>query len=149
MQYVLRCARDSDKAWLEQLRRLAYRELFSATWGDWDESRHQRQFADCWQRGSIQLVEIDGHSVGMLQLFELDELIEVGEIQIHPEHQGTSIGTGLLRDVIARARAQDKDVILSTGLMNLRAAGLYERLGFEETERSDTHIHFRYYAKPR
>jgi ribosomal protein S18 acetylase RimI-like enzyme len=149
MQYVLRFARDSDKGWLEQLRRLAYRELFYATWGHWDESRHQRQFADCWQRGRIQLVEIDGHPVGMLQLFESDELLEVGEIQIAPEHQGTGIGTRLLCDVIARARERDKDVVLSTGLMNLRAAGLYERLGFEETERSDTHIHSRYYTRLR
>lgn len=149
MQYSLRFARDSDKTWLEELRRAAYEELSYATWGRWDESRHQRQFADSWHRGRIQLVEMDGHPVGMIQLFESEDHVEVGEIQVRPEHQSSGIGTRLLIDVIDRARRQGRDVVLSTGLMNLGAARLFGRLGFEETERSDTHIHFRYRTRLR
>jgi len=149
MQYSLRFARESDKAWLERLRRAAYEDLSYATWGRWDESRHQRQFADCWNRGRIQLVEIDGHPVGMIQLLESEDHVEVGEIQIWPQHQGTGIGTQLLCDVIDHARQQGRDVVLSTGLMNFGAATLFRRLGFDETERSDTHIHFRYYTRTR
>jgi len=44
MLYSLRHATDADRAWLEELRRAAYKPLFDATWGDWDEDRHQRQF---------------------------------------------------------------------------------------------------------
>lgn len=142
MHYSLRPAEDSDKAWLEELRRAAYRNLFHATWGGWDEGRHQRHFAESWRQGGIELVEIDGHPVGMIQLMESENQIDVGEIQICPEHQGTGIGTRLLVDVVDRARQQDKDVVLKTGLMNVGAARLFGRLGFEETERSDTHIHF-------
>lgn len=149
MQYSLRVARDSDRAWLEELRREAYEDLYYATWGRWDESRHQRQFADSWQRGRIQVVEIDGEPVGMIQLFESEDHVEVGEIQISPQHQGTGIGTQLLCDIIDHARQQGRDVVVSTGLMNLGAARLYRRLGFEETERSDTHIHFRCFTRRR
>jgi ribosomal protein S18 acetylase RimI-like enzyme len=149
MHYVLRRATDSDREWLEDLRRRVYQDLFHATWGHWDEVRHQRHFADCWDRGGIQLVEIEGYPVGMLQLSESDELLEIGEVQVHPDHQGAGIGTQLLLDVIGRARERNKDVVLSTGLMNLGAARLYERLGFAETERSDTHVQFRYSTRPR
>ena len=147
MNYMLRPAKDSDKAWLDELRRLAYRDLFHATWGRWDEIRHQRQFADCWHRGRIQLVEIDDAPVGMIQIFESGDRMEIGEIQIRPEDQGTGIGTQLLLDVIDRAKQQGKDVVLSTGLKNLGAARLYARLGFEETGCSDTHIHFTFYTR--
>lgn len=43
MSYTLRPTNESDKAWLDQLRRLAYQDLFYATWGHWDETRHERQ----------------------------------------------------------------------------------------------------------
>lgn len=146
MQYGLRAARDSDRVWLEGLRRAVYEDLFRATWGGWDDARHQRQFADSWHRGGIQLVTVEDRPVGMIQLFESEGQIEVGELQIRPEHQGGGIGTRLLSDVIDRAGRQGREVVLSTGVKNLGAARLFRRLGFEETQRSDTHIHFRYHT---
>jgi hypothetical protein len=35
----------ADEAWLESLRRSVYAQVFEATWGGWDEERHERQFA--------------------------------------------------------------------------------------------------------
>lgn len=94
------------------------------------------------------MVETDGQPVGMIQLREADQHLEVLEIQIHPMSQGTGIGTRLLADIMERAGRQNRDVVLSTGLMNTGAARLFRRLGFEETGRSDSHIHFRYDASP-
>jgi len=82
----------------------------------------------------------------MIQVVESGDCLEVAEIQLLPERQRRGIGTRLLADVIDRAAAQRKDVTLSTGLMNAGAHRLYRRLGFEEVERSDTHVHFRYHA---
>ena len=143
MLYSLRHATDADKAWLEELRRAVYEPLFRATWGDWDETRHQRHFAATWQQGRIQLIEVEGQPMGMIQLYELDDCVEVAEIQILPEYQNQGLGTRLLVEVIDRARQQGRDVILSTGLMNAGALRLYERLGFEETERSETKVYMR------
>ena len=141
MDYRLIRATSGELEWLEQLRRIVYRELFFATWGDWDESRHLRHFAESWERGGIDVVEVDGVRVGMIQLLEHPDAIEVGEIQIQPAHQGHGIGTSLLRDTIARAHAQGKKVRLSTGLKNRRAFTLYQRLGFREVAQTDTHHH--------
>ena len=85
----------------------------------------------------------------MIQLRELGDCVEVGEIQILPEYQNKGLGTQLLVEVMDRSRQQGRDVILSTGLMNSGAHRLYERLGFVETERSDTKVHMRCYTRER
>jgi ribosomal protein S18 acetylase RimI-like enzyme len=141
LAYRLARAKYEDQTWLEQLRRAVYQELFIATWGAWDEARHSRHCTECWERGEIFCVEVDGARVGMIQLFEYADAIEVGEIQIEPPYQGRGIGTRLLRDVIVRARDGRKKVSLSTGLKNHRAFRLYERLGFRRVTQTDTHDH--------
>jgi ribosomal protein S18 acetylase RimI-like enzyme len=135
-------ATDADLPWLEALRRAVYADLFTATWGGWDEARHQRHFADCWSRGHVQVVLSDGERVGMLQVFERPDALEVGEIQVLPACQGRGIGTHLLRDVLARARATGRRVVLSTGLKNASAIRLYDRLGFRRLPPTGTHVRF-------
>ena len=92
-----------------------------------------------WGRGGISRIEIDGARVGMIQLFDRPDSLEIGEIQIQPGYQNRGIGTDLLRDTVARARAQHKKVSLSVALKNERAYRLYERLGFQKVAQSETH----------
>ena len=139
MHYALVQTIEGDREWLDQLRRSVYRDLFFATWGSWDEARHLRHCDECWASGSIYAIEIAGSRVGMLQLFERPDELEVGEIQIAPEHQNKGIGTRIMRDVMARAHAERKKVVLSTGLQNRRAFQLYLRLGFRHAGRTNTH----------
>jgi ribosomal protein S18 acetylase RimI-like enzyme len=139
MRYELIPVMEEDRAWLERLRRSVYRDLFFATWGDWDETRHLRHCDECWASGSIQAVEVEGTRVGMLQLFESSDALEVGEIQIAPEYQNKGIGTLIMRDTVARAHADGKRVVLSTGVQNRRALQLYRRLGFRQTGQTETH----------
>jgi len=149
MRYSLRPATNADRAFLDQLRRAAYAALFDATWGGWDEARHERHFAASWERGGIQVVEVDGAPVGMLQLREVDDGVQIAEIQLLPERQNRGLGTRLLRDVLERATERGRDVVLATGLKNTDACRLYARLGFAETERTKTHVHMRFRARPR
>ncbi len=116
MIYQLVPASVEDEAWLEQLRRDVYQELFMATFGDWDEARHSRQFSECLNRGGISIIEIDGGRVGMVQLFDQPDAVEVGEIQIQPSYQKRGIGSRVLKEVSARAHEQRKKVLLSAAL---------------------------------
>jgi ribosomal protein S18 acetylase RimI-like enzyme len=141
MQYRLVPATPEDKAWLQALWRAAYLDLFVATWGGWDESRYIQHFSECWSQGNIYAVELDSERIGMIQLIEHSDSLEVSEIQIQPSHQGRGIGTQILRDTQKRAHAQHRKVILSTGLRNHGAVRLYERLGFRAVHQSETHIH--------
>ncbi len=133
-----------DKAWLERLRRDVYQDLFKATFGGWDEARHARQFAECWERGHISIIKVDGTCVGMIQWFERPDAVEIGEIQIEPSHQSQGIGTRILKDLMDRAHKQRKKVKLSVGLKNDRAFQLYRRLGFQKVAQSETHNHMVY-----
>ena len=144
MTYRLVEASPADESWLENLRRRAYSDLFDATWGGWDEVRHSRQFSESMKRGHISIIEADGVRVGMVQLFDETNAVEIGEIQIDPSHQGRGIGTRVLLDVIADASAQGRGVRLSVGLKNQKAIRLYERLGFLSEGQSDTHRLMRY-----
>jgi ribosomal protein S18 acetylase RimI-like enzyme len=144
MNYRLTPTTPDDQPWLEQLRRSVYQDLFLATWGGWDEARHLRHFGDCWDRGDIYIIEVEGVRVGMIQLFERDDAVEVGEIQIEPSYQGRGIGTHILRHTIARAHAGRRKVTLSTGLKNHRAFELYRRLGFRRVAQTETHDHLEY-----
>jgi ribosomal protein S18 acetylase RimI-like enzyme len=141
MNYRLVPATPEDRAWLEDLRRAVYRELFFATWGGWDEARHQRHSAECWERGEILLVEIEHVRIGMIQVHDLPNTVEIDEIQIRPSDQGRGIGTHILSEIIAFAHTQHKSVSLSVALMNERALSFYQRLGFRELAQSDTHRH--------
>ena len=139
MVYRLMPASIEDEAWLERLRRDVYQELFRATFGSWDEGRHARQFTECLNRGGISIIEVDGLRVGMIQLFDQPDAVEVGEIQIQPNHQNQGIGGRVLKDTIARVHEQRKKVLLSVALKNERAYRLCERLGFQRVAHNDTH----------
>jgi ribosomal protein S18 acetylase RimI-like enzyme len=140
MQYRLIRAAARDQRWLDQLRRSVYRDLFIATFGSWDEARHVRHTNECWDRGQISIVQVDGERVGMIQLLDKPELIEIAELQIQPSHQGRGIGSRIVSDVIARAHKRGKIVALSVALKNERAAEFYRRCGFKQVGQTETHI---------
>jgi hypothetical protein len=70
MEYRLVEATASDGGGLENLHRTVYQDLFQATWGGWDDARHQRQLGDCLNlnRGHISIIEGGGSHVGMIQV---------------------------------------------------------------------------------
>jgi ribosomal protein S18 acetylase RimI-like enzyme len=139
MQYRLVEAAASDNDWLENLRRTVYQDLFQATWGGWDEARHQTHLAACLSKGHISIIEVGGSRVGMIQIFDEPAAIEVGEIQIQPADQNRGIGETVLRDIIAAAHSYGKPVSLRLGLKNERAFRLYQRLGFQQVAKTETH----------
>lgn len=139
MAYQLVPASSGDEAWLERLRRDVYQELFTATFGGWDQARHARQFGESLNRGGISIIEVDGARVGMIQFFDQPDAVEVCEIQIQPSHQNQGIGSLVLKDTIARVHQKRKKVVLSVALKNERAYRLYQRLGFQKVAHNDTH----------
>ena len=141
VHYTLTDASSEDTAWLETLRRIVYQELFLLTWGGWDEARHQRHFAACLEQRRISIISMDDSPVGMLQLFENDDGLEIGEIQIMPTHQNLGMGTQILKDIITQGTQAKKDLRLRVGLQNQKACRLYERLGFVVENVSPTHYH--------
>jgi len=141
MKYRLVESTPADVHWLEDLRRSVYQDLFHATWGGWDEARHQRHLAECLNRGNISIIEVGGSRVGMIQVFNKPDAVEIGEIQIQRHDQNRGIGTTVLLDIVAMAHSHGKRVSLRVGLKNDKAFRLYRRLGFQLVATTQTHHH--------
>jgi ribosomal protein S18 acetylase RimI-like enzyme len=139
LRYRLLRAAVHDQRWLDQLRRSVYRDLFVATFGSWDEARHVRHTSECWDRGFISIIEVDGERVGMVQMFDQPGFVELGELQIQPSHQNRGIGGRILTDIVNQAHKRGKSVKLSVALKNERAYWFYQRHGFRQVAETETH----------
>lgn len=81
-----------------------------------------------------EIIELNGRPIGLLKVIRSPTEWRVSQIQLLPEHQGKGIGTKLLEEVLANARAAGLVVTLSALKIN-PAVRLYRRLGFTtETE---------------
>ncbi len=75
----------------------------------------------------------------MIAVERRETALWLDEIQIEPKHQRRGIGARLIQDLIKRARAQSIPLHLKVLLENPQARALYERLGFETIDETDTH----------
>jgi len=139
LRYRLLRTKAHDQRWLDQLRRHVYQELFVATFGSWDESRHVRHASECWDRGHVSIIEVDGERVGMVQMFDQTGFVEIGELQIQPAYQSRGIGGRILSDIVNQAHKRGKSVKLSVALKNYRAHEFYQRYGFRQVAQTETH----------
>jgi ribosomal protein S18 acetylase RimI-like enzyme len=139
MRYRFIRAALHDRRWLDQLRRSVYRDVFLATFGRWDEARHVRHTRECWDHGFISIIEVDEERVGMIQILDQTDFVEIAELQIQPRHQNHGIGRRILGDVVTQAHKRGKSVKLSVALKNERAYDFYLRCGFQEVAQTETH----------
>ena len=91
------------------------------------------------------IVTVDGSPVGRLLLDRTADPEVVVDVVVAPAWRGRGIGTGLLRDVLARAFAEGRGVALAT-TPGSAAVALYARLGFSPTGASGGYT--RWEARP-
>ena len=78
------------------------------------------------------VVWIGPHRIGRVLVNETGQELRLVDIALLEAYRGSGIGTGLLQDLIMRARAEGVPMRLSVRTSN-PAARLYERLGFVAT----------------
>ncbi len=139
MNVTRRAATDGDIEFARQAHHLSYREASEAQFGPWDDAAQDRFFESDWRDAQFEIVLADGEPCGYVCIEDRPEDLHVREIVIHPAFQGRGIGSGILREVIERARQRRVPVHVGTFRKN-RAVGLYKRLGFRETGTTDTHV---------
>jgi ribosomal protein S18 acetylase RimI-like enzyme len=71
------------------------------------------------------------------QRMRLDGYVEISGVCTHPTHQGSGIAARLVRDQVARIRAEGAVPILHAAADNVGAIRLYEALGFELRSRGE------------
>ncbi len=88
---------------------------------------------------AVLVAELGGEVVGVCQLIVFRHLqargglcAEIESVHVHPDHRGLGIGSVLVGDAVARARALGcYRVQLTSNRARLEAHRFYERLGFE------------------
>ena len=141
MRYTLRQAAEEDYTYLYNLKVACLKEYVTAIYG-WDEEYQQRHFAKNFEPETIHIIVVDSKDVGQLSVMGAEDEIFIGGIYITPEWQDRGIGTAVIEDVIAAAHESGRAVSLQV-LRGNPARRLYERLGFQVYEETDTHYKLR------
>ena len=118
----------------------AYRDVVVRQWGRWDEDLQDRFFDRDWGDARFDVILVGETVCGYTSIEDRADAVHVRELVLLPEYQGRGIGSALLRSVIARAKTERKLVRQRSCIENHRARSLYERHGFREIDREETHI---------
>ena len=137
--FSLRPASLDDIEELFAIHRAALGEYIAATWG-WDDEWQQKFFRKGFDSYVRSVIEVQGVSIGFLDVTEREEGLYLENIELAPKYQNRGIGTEIIRSLIARAQAKRTIVRLQVLRANPRARALYERLGFEDVGETETHF---------
>ncbi len=139
----LRPVRDDDRDFLYRVyagTRLEELELATDWSPEQKEQFLRQQFAaqDAYYRENYQGAEWSvvlrhGEPAGRLYVHRRPAEIRLMEIALLPEHRGGGLGTALLEELMAEARATAKPLTIHVEVYN-PALRLYERLGFRKRE---------------
>ncbi len=138
--FSLRPARPGEFDALLELHRAAMGNYITQTWGPWDDDQ-QRGFMDArLAGGNLLVVEVASKLAGLFEHEKRGSALFLANIEFLPEYQGFGLGTVLIRGLMADAATRGLSVELTVLRVN-PARNLYERLGFIEYDRNETH-HF-------
>jgi ribosomal protein S18 acetylase RimI-like enzyme len=145
MRYALRPATAADLPFAFAL----YRQLMHGLTVEllpWNEEGQHHVVARGIDSEAMQIVLVEEEAVGWVQVNELTDALELGQLYLRPEWQGRGIGSELVRAVKRRARAASKPATLAVLHNNPRAQALYERMGFREVQRDRYKRYLRWQA---
>ena len=140
INYLLRDLEDGDIEWLYGLNDESYRDVIIRQFGNWDEG-FQRLWVDKkWDSNRpAKIVLVGSKPIGVIVLEQKDDHDWLDEILIKADYTGRGIGTSLIQDLIADARARNRRLRLRVLTENHDAKRLYKRLGFDVLETLDQH----------
>ena len=116
-------------------------ELEPVPWSDEEKSAflrfqfeaQNRHYATRFTEADYSVVVSDGEPVGRLWVDQRDDEIRILDIALLPDKREQGIGTRLLTDLLADARATNKPVRIYVETYQ-RSFGLFDRLGFRVTK---------------
>jgi GNAT superfamily N-acetyltransferase len=138
MKLSRRPAVPADTDFACQAHHRAYHDVVVRQFGVWDEALQDKFFEGDWAGGKFEILLWDGVPCGYVSIEDHPDCIHVREMVLLPEYQGQGIGTALLKETIVRARERRVPVELGALHQN-RAIELYQRVGFVECGRTETH----------
>lgn len=141
MKYDLRECKYDDLDFILELKRLGLKWYIEEVYG-WDETIQRDLTVKELETNinNMKIIVVEGNDVGVTCFFECEEYYCIGLTLVHPNYQNNKIATNILLEYIDVARKQNKRIIIKTYKKN-RARELYERLGFVQYKKDETHIY--------
>src|SRR5687768_16191386 len=137
--FATRPASPADRRRLYEIHRAAMGPYVTELWG-WDDAWQAEAFTRSFDPGATRVVVVGEQLVGFFETHEDADAVVLSKIELDPAYQRRGIGTRVIADVLAEARARGKPVRLQVFKINPRAQSLYRRLGFVETGETDRHV---------
>lgn len=145
-EYILRASTDDDFMLAYDIRKNALGEYIKQTWG-WDEDWQMKFHKEDFNKDILSIIEVKGEPAGTLEVFYEPEHMVISGIYIIDKFQNLGIGTDLLKDLIRLADEKKLNIRLQVLKVNPKAKQLYERLGFDTYNTTDTHYQMIYKLK--
>lgn len=139
MTYVLRDTDMRDVNFILNLRQDTIKTYIKEIWG-WNEEFQRNDFIESFQPNLNKIITYKGIDIGVLELNENEFEINITEIEILPAYQGIGIGSTILKDILANASELNKKVAIGTFKANFNAIRLYDHLGFNKVNETETHV---------
>lgn len=112
----------------------------------WDDKFKYSHFERAFVPERIQIVQEDGHRVGIYELQERHDELFLARIEIAPERQRRGVGSHLLKSLISQAIEKGKPLKLHVFKVN-PAQRLYRQMGFTDTGETETHVQMQYVGR--
>jgi len=137
--YALRPVTEDDYAWLWELKQRTMRAYVEQTWGTWDDGVQDIFFRQGFFPEKLRIIVVGGRDAGLLEVDRPGHEIFLLRIEIAPEFQNRGLGSAVLGDLAAEARAARLPLRLQVLKVN-PARRLYSRLGLRAVGETATHV---------
>ena len=144
VKYIVRPAIAGDHDLIYTLKAESIRPYVEKIWG-WDEKFQQKDFdSDFASVEYFSVIEIDGKFIGFLQCYFESPYLDVAEIHLLSEYRGKGIGSDILLSLQIDCLIKKRTMRIGCFKENHRAKSLYQKLGFIQTEETNTHYILQY-----
>ncbi len=130
----------SEIHFIYDLKKEVYKEYVEKTYGEWNEENQQKLFARFMKENfkDIELIYLKDDLVGFYNGKVKDNnTFEIGNICVKLEYQNKGIETAVLKEIIFEHKEQN--IKLQVFKINEKAIKLYEKMGFEKVNETETH----------
>jgi len=138
VSYSVREATPEDFDFARDVKLEGLRPYIEKLWG-WNDEVEERQFRENFDPATATIISSEHGSVGYYELVDRGFELFLAGLYIDARFRGRGLGTAVLRELLAIARARQLPLSLRVLKPN-PARRLYQRLGFRVTRATKTHV---------
>jgi len=144
--YSLRAAKDSDREWVWETKKICFSVYVKQTFGVWNEDTQTTRFNATFDSKEVWIIQMAGCDVGYVAYECTDQEFRIFNIMILPDFQNQGLGSAIMRKFLNEA--EQKHIPFRLQVLKVNPAHkLYERLGLSVTGQTDTHYQFQWKPK--